>query len=202
MSDLQAKKVTVPGIGSSSPDDPSPWELISLALGYPDGADVEEVLSKFCDDLRSDATEIAGKAPAIEVDDLLNQTLLALALWLQGRGGWHDDAAALRKLAMTIMRSKRSDILRKRWQTQRRSGPLNTAIPIVDKRSGGFRDGKFSLDVEDVLEKEPVLAELLRLMYVEGYTSSEAVQMLGLSQRSAERHLSTFKRYLRHQLEP
>lgn len=134
-------------------------------------------------------------------DHTLAATDLAHEVWVRLAGA--DDATRIspedfRRLAATAMRHVLVDHARTRGSRKRGGGATRLSLDALELAAAGDYDNILAVDeaLEQLQEKDPGLANLVRLRFFAGLTVDETAQALGASPRTVDREWNLAKSLL------
>jgi RNA polymerase sigma factor (TIGR02999 family) len=175
--------------------------LCAIEAGDPRAA--SELLPLVYDELRKLASaRLAAEKPGhtLQATALVHEAYLRLVGDAQPRdwsGRGHFFAAAAEAMRRILIDNARRKHAQKRGGQARRVDL--DAIELADRPTG-----EKLLALEDALtrlaEKDPVKAELVKLLYFAGLTSREAAAMLGISTATAERYWAYARAWLQNEI--
>lgn len=184
-----------------------PHEITRLLedISRPGGHDSQELLALVYSELR----KLAASKMSHE---LAGQTLQATALvheaWLRVAGPkegpqprWQSRAHFFGAAAEAM---RRILIDRARRRQARRHGGGQERVDVGEVEIAAPVTGDDVLAVNEALEKfaaeDPQKAELVKLRYFVGLSLAESAEILGISERTADRHWAYAKAWLRHEV--
>ena len=158
--------------------------------------------------LGNELRRIAGAIARREVGHTMQPTALVNELYMKFFGGrprsWNDEVHFMRSAAMTM---RRILIEHKRGRaTQKRGGrveiePLDLVIDQLESRCGGDL-----LCINEALgllaEQNAELAEYVSLRFFCGRTNADAARLLGICERTGDKHWALARAWLHARLQP
>jgi RNA polymerase sigma factor (TIGR02999 family) len=176
--------------------------LSAIEQGDPHAA--EQLLPLVYDELRKLAAQkLAQEAPGqtLQPTALVHEAYLRLVAadkthhWDSRAHFFGAAAEAMRRLLIDSARRKQAEKHGGGWQRH----DLLEAELAIDSTSGEL----FAVDeaLSQLAAREPVIARLVQLRFFAGLTLPEAAQCLGISERTAYRHWSYARAWLRRELD-
>ena len=160
---------------------------------------VEDLLPQVYEQLRSMATRRMRQEHS---DHTLQATALVHEAYLRlvGQGGvqewdgrWHFFAAAAEAMRRILV-----DCARRRGRVKRGGGGRQVSLEAMELTIDNPPDDLLALDeaLDELAQKHPEKAQLVKLRYFAGLTSEEAAQAMGISVRTAGRNWTYARAWL------
>lgn len=176
-------------------------QLLS-SLGADDPQAAEELLPLIYDELRRLASARMSREPEGQT---LQPTALVHEAWMRLIGENHDWNGRKHFFSAAAEAMRRILIERARQKRRIRHGGYLVRVQLddIDVAEESKPDAVLFVHetLEQLAEKDPAVAELIKLRYFAGLPNQEAAEILGMSERTARRNLAYARAWLARELQ-